>query len=236
VRERTSDLLALNEELESFNYSVSHDLRAPLRGLTGFSQILLEEYQEVLDEEGRHYLERVSGAAERMGELIDALLALSRVSRHDLTQVEVDLSALAVEIARSLSERDPKRLVEFVVTPGLRARGDEDLLRLALENLLGNSWKFSANKESSRIELGVQDSDDDPVYFVRDDGAGFDMSFAGKLFTPFQRLHSPRDFAGMGIGLATVQRIIQRHGGNVWGEGKEGDGATFYFTLPTHGL
>lgn len=232
VRERTADLLAVNEELESFNYSVSHDLRAPLRGLTGFSQILADEYSEQLDEKGRHYLERVSGAAERMGELIDALLALSRVARSELRIEDVDLSDLADRIASALRDRDPDRPVELIVEPGVRARGDERLLRVALENLLGNAWKFSRENAAGRIEFGVDRSTDGDVFFVRDNGAGFDMAFVDKLFTPFQRLHSPRDFAGTGIGLATVQRIVNRHSGNIWGEGKVGSGATFYFTLP----
>ncbi|MEX2540443.1 MAG: PAS domain S-box protein [Trueperaceae bacterium] len=232
VQERTADLLAVNAELESFNYSVSHDLRAPLRGLTGFSQILAEEYHSQLDENGRHYLKRVSGAAERMGELIDALLALSRVSRAELRIEDVDLSDLVERIAGALSVRDAGRSVEFVVEPGIAARGDERLLRVALENLLGNAWKFSSENPAGRIEFGVQRSGDGDVYFVRDNGAGFDMAYVDKLFTPFQRLHSPRDFAGTGIGLATVQRIVQRHGGKIWGEGEVGSGATIYFTLP----
>jgi PAS domain S-box-containing protein len=231
VRERTADLLALNDELESFNYSVSHDLRAPLRGLAGFSQILLEEYREGLDERGQHYLTRVSAAAERMGELIDALLALSRVSRSELRISDVDLSGLVDGIAKALCESEPDRVAEFAVQPDVVARGDERLLQVALENLLGNAWKFSRDQELTRIAFGAELRDGRPVYFVRDNGAGFDMAFVGKLFEPFQRLHSPRNFSGMGIGLATVQRIIHRHGGKVWGEGETGKGASFYFTL-----
>jgi PAS domain S-box-containing protein len=235
VRERTSDLLALNDELESFNYSVSHDLRAPLRGLTGFSEILLEEYAERLDENGRHYLERVSAAAERMGKLIDALLDLSRVSRSELRIEQVDLTEMVHLIVAALRDADPDRDVTVDVEGGVSAQGDPGLLRIALQNLLVNAWKFTRDTTSARIEFGASNSPEGNVYFVRDNGAGFDMSYRSKLFVPFQRLHSPLSFSGTGIGLATVQRIVHRHGGKVWAEGQVGAGATFYFTLTPYG-
>jgi PAS domain S-box-containing protein len=235
IRERTADLTALNEELDSFNYSVSHDLRAPLRGLTGFSQILLADYRDQIDETGRHYLERLSAAAERMGELIDALLALSRVSRSDLRIEDLDLSAIAERAAAALRESEPKREVDLVLEPGVRARGDADLLYLALYNLLANAWTFTRDEPEACIEFGVNRSPEGDAYFLRDNGVGFDMRFADKLFVPFQRLHSPNSYSGMGIGLAAVQRIVHRHGGKVWGEGEVGGGATFYFTLQPNG-
>jgi PAS domain S-box-containing protein len=232
VAERTVELQTLNAELESFAYSVSHDLRAPLRGIDGFAHALLEDYSERLDEVGRGYLERIRKGAGRMGELIDALLVLSRLSRGALQVVEVDLSQLVREIAGSLEERDPDREVTFEVAEGLVAPGDERLLRVALENLLENAWKFTRDQERARIEFGVTgESGQGRAYFVRDNGVGFDMRYAGKLFSPFGRLHSPQEFPGTGIGLATVQRIVHRHGGHVWGESAAGEGATFFFTL-----
>jgi PAS domain S-box-containing protein len=235
IRERTADLMALNEELDSFNYSVSHDLRAPLRGLTGFSQILLADYRDQIDDSGRHYLERLSSAAERMGELIDALLALSRVSRSELRVESLDLSAMVERAAAALRESEPEREIDLVPEPGVRARGDADLVYIALHNLLANAWTFTRDEPRARIEFGVNRSPGGDVYFLRDNGAGFDMRFADKLFVPFQRLHSPNSYSGMGIGLATVQRIVHRHGGKVWGEGEVGGGATFYFTLQPNG-
>lgn len=231
VEERTADLISLNKELESFNYSVSHDLRAPLRGLTGFSQILLEDYGERLDEQGRQYLRRVDAAAERMGQLIDALLALSRASRGELQWQRVELSEMVTTILRALAEREPGRRVDVEIEADLVAFADPRLLRLALENLLENAWKFTANREQARIEFGRASTEQGEAYFVRDNGAGFEMRYADKLFVPFQRLHSPQQFGGMGIGLATVQRIVHRHGGKVWAQGARDKGATFYFTL-----
>jgi len=231
VAERTAQLQALNRELETFSYSVSHDLRAPLRSIHGFSQAVLEDYSDRLDNVGRGYLDRVCSAAQRMGQLIDDLLQLSRVTRAEPALQEVDLSGTVAAIAQDLREREPRRPVEFIIEPGIRVQADPRLLRIALENLLENAWKFTSRKPSARIEFGVDFSKDEPVYFLRDNGAGFDMAFADKLFSPFQRLHSPADFPGTGIGLANVQRVIQKHGGLLWAEAAVDKGATFYFTL-----
>ncbi len=225
------ELEVANRELEAFSYSVSHDLRAPLRSINGFSQILLEDYSGTLDEEGRSYLRRVQAASQHMGRLIDDLLALSRVTRVPLRREHVDLSALAREIAMDLKSNDPEREVEFAIPDGLSATGDPGLLRVALENLLGNAWKFTSKKPEARIEFGALLQNGERTYFVRDNGAGFEMAYANKLFGAFQRLHPANEFEGTGIGLATVQRVIRRHGGSVWAEGEVGRGATFYFTL-----
>jgi len=224
-------LAAVNKELESFSYSVSHDLRAPLRSIDGFSQALVEDYPDKLDEQGKDYLQRVRSSTQRMGELIDDLLKLSRVTRSEIKLEMVNLSTLAQSIATEVQKTQPERQVEFVITPGLSAKGDEHLLRLLLENLLGNAWKFTAKHPQARIAFGSTRVDGKQVFFVRDDGAGFDMTYADKLFAPFQRLHSASEFPGIGIGLATAQRIINRHGGRVWAEGEIEKGATFYFTL-----
>ncbi len=232
VIERTAQLEAANKELEAFSYSVSHDLRAPLRSIDGFSQALLEDYADRLDEQGRDYLSRVRAASQRMAQLIDDMLKLSRVTRAALRREEVDLSALAQEIAAELRRAQPGREVEFTVASGLRTHGDPKLLRIALENLLGNAWKFTGKRSGARIEFGMTHRDSGAAYFVRDNGVGFDMAYAGKLFGAFQRLHDSREFPGTGIGLATVQRVIHRHGGKVWAEGKVEKGATFYFSLP----
>lgn len=236
VRERTAQLEAANKELEAFAYSVSHDLRAPLRSLDGFSTALLSRYHDQLDEQGRHYLERIQAASQRMGELIQDLLDLSRVSRREMSRQTVDLSALAREIAAELQAQAPQRQAEFRIANGLTAEGDPSLLRVALENLLGNAWKFTVQREQAVIEFGKMEVEGEPpfsplIFFVRDNGVGFDMTYADKLFAPFQRLHSQREFPGTGIGLATVQRIIARHGGRVWAEAAPDRGATFYFTL-----
>lgn len=225
------ELEATNRELESFSYSVSHDLRAPLRSIDGFSQILLEDYADSLDEDGADYLGRVRAASQRMGNLIDDLLTLSRTARASLRRERVNLGEIAGGVASELRRSDPERDVEFVINGEVRASGDPRLLRVALENLLGNAWKFTARTPGTRIEFGSEWHDGRLAYFVRDNGAGFDMSYAGKLFGAFQRLHSPEEFEGTGIGLATVQRVIRRHGGDVWAEGEVGRGATFYFTL-----
>jgi light-regulated signal transduction histidine kinase (bacteriophytochrome) len=217
--------------LEAFSYSVSHDLRAPLRAIDGFSQILLEDYEDELDEEGRLYLKRTKAASQRMGELIDDLLDLSRMTRGKMRRESVDLSALARAIAEEFRRAQPEHEVEVVVEEGLVANGDGSLLRVVLENLLGNAWKFKRNQPHPRVEFGLLEHEDTPTYYVRDNGVGFDMAYAGKLFGAFQRLHSAGEFEGTGIGLATVQRIIHRHGGRVWAEGEVGKGATFFFTL-----
>ncbi len=226
-----AELNATNKELEAFSYSVSHDLRAPLRSIAGFSQSLLEDYHDELDAQGQDHLRRVRAAAQRMGQLIDDMLSLSRVTRSEMRYEPVDLSALAAEIAAQLRESEPEREVEFKVEEGLADTGDADLLRVALENLLANAWKFTSKHPTAHIEFAAAPTDDGArAYLVRDDGAGFDMAYADKLFGAFQRLHGA-EFPGTGIGLATVQRVVRRHGGNVWGEGSPENGATFYFTL-----
>ncbi len=223
-------LAGTNKELESFSYSVSHDLRAPLRTIDGFSRILLEDYAEDLGEEAHDYLGRVRAASVHMGHLIDDLLNLSRVTRSPLRREPVDLSVLASGIAKELQNSQPEREVEFVIEEGVTAWGDARLLLVALENLLGNACKFTSKTPGGRIEFGVEQGPGG-AYYVRDNGAGFDMNYAGKLFGAFQRLHGSGEFEGTGIGLATVQRIIHRHGGRVWAEGEVGRGAVFYFTL-----
>jgi light-regulated signal transduction histidine kinase (bacteriophytochrome) len=231
VRWRTAQLEAFNNELEAFSYSVSHDLRAPLRAIDGFSQILLEDYEDKLDEEGRLYLRRTKNASQRMGHLIDDLLNLSRMTRSEMRRESVDLSALVKGVVEDLRGTSPEHEVDVIVEEGLVANGDESLLRVALENLLGNAWKFTRDQPRPRIEFGILEHEDTPAYFVRDNGVGFDMAHVDKLFGAFQRLHGTGEFEGTGIGLATVQRIIHRHGGQVWAEGNIGNGATFFFTL-----
>ncbi len=231
LEQRAAALEATNKELEAFSYSVSHDLRAPLRSIDGFSQALLEDYGDTLDAMGQDYLRRVRAATQRMGQLIDDILKLSRITRAEMRSQTVDLSALAHAVAEELQQRDPQRRVEWRIAEGVIVQGDPPLLRVVLENLLGNAWKFTSKREEARIEFGVLRQDDQPVYYVRDNGAGFDMARVDKLFRPFQRLHTEEEFPGTGIGLATVQRIILRHGGRIWAEGAVGQGATFYFTL-----
>jgi len=233
LKRYAGDLEAANRELDAFAYSVSHDLRAPLRSIDGFSQALLEDYGERLDAAGRQYLQRVRAGSQQMALLIDDLLKLSRVTRAEMRREPVDLSGLAQDIATDLRRSDPQRQVEFVIASGLETSGDPRLLRVALENLLGNAWKYTAKHPRARIEFGITEGGHDatPAYYVRDDGAGFDMAYADKLFGAFQRLHTPGDFEGTGIGLATVRRIVGRHGGRVWAEGAVERGATFYFTL-----
>jgi signal transduction histidine kinase len=251
VKDRTTELAAANKELEAFAYAVSHDLRAPLVRIDGFSKILLRKYAETLDVQGKDYLERVSASTQRMAELINDLLAFSRTMRHVMKPQSVDLSALAGAIASELRKTAPRRKVEFKIAPGLAANGDPHLLQVVLENLLGNAWKFTGKKEEARIEFGQTHgagvgppapteagagaaepaANDKPVFFVRDNGAGFNMAYVHKLFGPFQRLHAAKDFEGTGVGLSTVQRIIHRHGGRIWAEGAVEQGATFYFAL-----
>lgn len=221
-----------NRELEAFSYSVSHDLRAPLRSIDGFSRLLLEDHADNLDAKGRDYLRRVCESAQRMGELIDDLLLLSRVARAELTGAPIDLSSIAHAVFDELKRKDSHRHVQVQVAKELLAEADSRLVRVAMDNLLGNSWKFTAKVPEPRIEVGVEHMEGDVVFFVRDNGAGFDMAYAENLFRPFQRLHEESDFPGTGIGLATVHRIIDRHGGRIWAESRVGEGATFYFTLP----
>ena len=232
VIERTAELETANKELEAFSYSVSHDLRAPLRGVDGFSQALLDCCADKLDDKGKHYLQRIRGCSQRMSELIDDLIKLSRVTRSEMHRTNVDLSALAQEIAIELQQTQPERQVEWTIAPEIVAQGDARLLRVVLENLFNNAWKFTSARTQTCIEFGFTlQADDKVAYFVRDNGAGFDMAYANKLFGAFQRLHSTTQFPGTGIGLATVQRIIHRHGGRVWAEGLVEQGATFCFTL-----
>ena len=222
---------AANRDLEAFSYSVAHDLRAPLRTIDGFSQAILEDNAEQLDAQGKSNLARVRGAAQRMAHLIDALLSLANVSRAEVRRETVDITQLALGILGRLRETEPQRDVEVVVQEGLVGEGDAKLLEAVLENLLGNAWKFTSERAACRIEVGATSNDDEVVYFVRDDGAGFDMAYQNKLFGAFQRLHAHTEFPGTGIGLATVQRIIRKLGGRIWAEGAVGRGATFSFTL-----
>jgi light-regulated signal transduction histidine kinase (bacteriophytochrome) len=231
VTERTSQLELANKELDAFNYSISHDLRTPLRSLDGFSRLLQEDYRDQLDVEGLIYLERIRAASQRMAGLIDDLLRLSRLTRSEMRRVKVDLSAIAQSIAEDLRSTDPERQVEFSIQPGLVASADPDLMRIMLENLLGNAWKFTERHATAHIEFAANQEEGRTVYRVRDDGAGFDMAYVNKLFGVFQRLHSISEFEGTGIGLSIVQRIIHRHGGRVWVEAAVEQGATFYFTF-----
>ena len=222
---------AATRELEAFSYSVAHDLRAPLRGMSGFAQVLLETYGDKLDPEGQDWLNEIVTNAAKMGALIDALLSLARLTRSVLHREPVDLSELFCALAAEVRAREPERDVELVVQPGLVAQADPALAHALLENLLANAWKFTGRRVKARIELGST-ADESGAFFVRDNGAGFDAAFADRLFAPFQRLHSSDEFAGTGIGLATVQRIVRRHAGRAWAEGTVDGGATFYFTLP----
>jgi light-regulated signal transduction histidine kinase (bacteriophytochrome) len=231
IKDRTAALEVANRELEAFAYSVSHDLRAPLRSMDGFSLALLEDYRDKLDVTGQDYLRRVRSGSQRMAQLIDDMLNLSRVTRHEVKREQVDLSGMAWEIVQELRQAEPGRDIHVTVAQGLTADGDPALLYVVLRNLLGNAWKFTAGTPEATIEFGAVTQDAQTVYFVRDNGAGFDMAYASKLFTPFQRLHTTAEFSGTGIGLATVHRIISKHGGRVWAEGAVGKGATFYFTL-----
>jgi PAS domain S-box-containing protein len=229
--QRSAELEAANRELEAFSYSVSHDLRSPLRAIDGFSQALLEDHAAQLDKDGKDYFQRIRAATLRMGELIDDLLALSRVTRAEIHRERIDLSSLAEEVAADLRNSQPERDVEFRIVPGLRAEGDSRLIRVALQNLIGNSWKFTSKRPHGQIEFGLIRSNGQRAYFVRDNGAGFNQAYADRLFGAFQRLHGMNEFPGTGIGLATVQRIVHRHGGKVWAEGVVDQGATIYFTL-----
>lgn len=235
ILRRTADLQVANQELEAFSYSVSHDLRAPLRSIDGFSLALLEDYSEKLDETGVNYLQRVRAATQRMGHLIDDMLELSRIARAEMRHETVNLSAMATEILEELQKTDMNRQVEWRVQPNLKIEADARLIKVALDNLLGNAWKYTSRQAEPRIEFGQVENanvEDMKEFFVRDNGAGFDMAYADKLFGAFQRLHTASEFPGTGVGLATVQRIIHRHGGRVRGEGKPDQGATFYFSLP----
>lgn len=232
VREYAAQVEAASKELEGFCYSISHDLRAPLRSIDGFTHALIESCGESLDPIAREYLQRVRAASTRMGQLIDDLLHLSRVGRREMRVQDVNLSDLAVTVWHELQKADASRHVDFVVTPELHGHGDERLLKIVLENLLGNARKFTSKTKMPRIEFGRGEKDGQKAFFVRDNGVGFDMNYSEKLFTPFQRLHSPSEFPGSGIGLAVVQRVMNRHGGRVWAEGQPNEGATIWFALP----
>jgi len=252
VKERTIELEAANKELESFAYSVSHDLRAPLRGIDGWSHALVEDYGDKLDGQGREFLAQVCSEAQRMGQLIDDMLQLSRLIRVEMLREPVDLSAIANGILARLREQNPRRKVETVIPSGINVVGDSELLQVAIQNLLENAWKFTGKTPQGRIEMGVMEKWDGdggpdsahnpipstvrstPVFFIHDNGAGFDMAHTAKLFSPFQRMHRQSEFPGTGVGLASVQRIIHRHGGQIWTVAEPGKGATFYFTLPTY--
>jgi light-regulated signal transduction histidine kinase (bacteriophytochrome) len=230
VAERTAELENANRELESFSYSVSHDLRAPLRHISSYSSIIESEHADKLDDEVKGYLARIIEGCNKMGLLIDDLLELSQLSRSELKFGRVDLSRIVHNIAEALIESEPERKVRFKIEDGLVARGDERLLEVVLNNLIGNAWKYSSKVAEAEIEFGSTTIGSGQVYFVKDNGAGFDKNYAGNLFAPFHRLHGP-EFEGTGIGLAIVQRIIHRHSGSVWADAVEGEGATFYFTL-----
>ncbi len=231
IRLLNAQLQVANGELEAFARMVSHDLRAPLRHMQGFAQMLETRHAALLDEEGKGFIRHISNAAQQMDRLIEDLLKLSRVTISEMTRAPVDLSALVFSILSSRQASEPQRRVECVVAPGVQVVGDGPLLRVALENLLGNAWKFTGRKEQARIEFGVREEKNARVYFVRDDGAGFKAKYVDKLFQPFQRLHGSDQFPGTGIGLSIVQRVVARHGGRIWAEGEEDKGATFSFTL-----
>ena len=236
VAQRTAELETSNNELKAFAYSVSHDLRAPLRGIDGFSKFLMLDYSDVLDETGRDYLQRIRNGATRMGDIIDDLLTLSRVTRWELSIEEVNLSDLAIEILARLREEDPERKAQLTIEPGVTAHADRRLVTIALENVLGNAWKFTSREELAEISFSAramknEDGSDVTLFVVEDNGAGFDASYAEDLFESFRRLHAPTEFSGTGIGLATVKRVITRHGGTITAEGEPGRGARFSFTL-----
>ena len=231
VQQRTAQLETANRELEAFSYSVSHDLRAPLRALDGFSGALKLDYKDKLDEQGQHYLDRIQEASRRMAQLIEDLLRLSRVTRREMTFEEVDLSVMADQVIQEMESQIQDRKIKFDIATGLQAKADASLMRIVFENLLGNAVKFTSKREIAHIQVGKTEQDGTTVFFVKDNGAGFNMAYADKLFTPFQRLHGIQEFPGTGIGLVTVQRIITRHGGRLWPEAAIDQGATFFFTL-----
>lgn len=231
LEQRDRELADAYKELDSFNFSVSHDLRAPLRAIDGFSQILEEDHASSLDASAQRLLTRIRAASQRIGSLVDDLVSLSRLSRRDMEMETLDLSALAAEVAEGLRAAHPDHSVALAIAPGITGIGDRALVRALLENLLGNAWKYTTPCEDARVEFGVVTSESGSAYMIRDNGVGFDMQYAGKLFGPFQRMHTSEEFPGNGIGLATAAQIVRRHGGRIWGEGAVGQGASFYFTL-----
>ncbi len=236
LRQRAQELEAANKDLESFSYSVSHDLREPLRMIDGFSRILRKDYEGKLDEEGRRLLDVIREGTQKMGQLISDLLAFSRLGKQEMRSSEVDMNDLAIVVFEELKLAGPERAISFQVKPLPAARGDHKMIRQVFVNLLSNAIKFTRPRETAAIEVGAMTEDTENVYYVKDNGAGFDMQYAGKLFNIFQRLHSREQFEGTGVGLAIVHRIVQRHGGRVWADGKVDEGATFYFTLPMKGV
>ncbi len=231
VEERTAELATVNQELEAFSYSVSHDLRAPLRAIDGFSKVLLDKYGGKLDEQAGHYLDRVRTGSQKMSRLIDDLLDLSRINRIALRKESISLAELGRGVVAELQDREPLRKVTIEIDDGLTACGDARLITIVLVNLLGNAWKYTAKRPEAQIAFGQENTGNETVFYIRDNGAGFDMAYAGKLFAPFQRLHQDSEFEGTGIGLATAQRIVSRHGGRIWVEAAVNEGATFFFTL-----
>jgi signal transduction histidine kinase len=231
AEQKATELASVNKELEAFSYSVSHDLRTPINSVIGFSRILYEDYSDVLDEEGKSMVIRIINSGLRMNELIDDMLSLSKVSRQEIQRTVINLSKLAEDYIAELMESDPERNITIFIQPSMIISGDEKLIKMALQNLLRNSWKFSSKTPDAHIEMGSFIENKENIFFVRDNGAGFDMKFAEKLFEPFKRLHSDKDFPGTGIGLAIVERVIKKHGGRIWAQGSPGKGATFFFTL-----
>ena len=232
LKKYTQELEAANKELEAFSYSVSHDLRAPLRAMDGFSQMLLEDCADQLDDRNKEHLNRIRNASQLMSRLIDDILRLSRVGRAEMNFAEVDLSEMARSILEELQSANPKREARIIIASGIKVSGDASLVKIMLQNLLENAWKYTANCRLTQIEFGVKHYNEERILYIQDNGAGFDMNYAGKLFKPFQRLHSNQEFPGTGIGLAIVQRVVNRHGGRIWAESGVGKGAIFYFTLP----
>lgn len=231
LQHKLQELARVNQELEAFSYSVSHDLRAPLRAMRGFSRVLWEDYGEVLDEDGKHYLSRIQGASQRMGLLLDGLLQLSRINRHELDRSKLNLSVLAAEIVDELRQEQPERGVDIYIQPDITAAADSKLLRICLENLLSNAWKYTRTQKYPQVKFTCLEKKGEQIFIISDNGVGFNPNYQSKLFQVFQRLHNEHEFEGLGIGLATVQRVVHRHGGTIWAEGEEGQGASFCFTL-----
>jgi light-regulated signal transduction histidine kinase (bacteriophytochrome) len=231
LERRAFELDAVNRELEAFAHTVANDLKTPLRSIEGFAGAIMEDYEDKLDDNGKDYIRRVTSATQRMNQLIDAMLSMARLTAGELHENTVDLSGLASVIARNLQQKEPQRRVEFTISPNVKIKGDATMLQIVLENLLDNAWKFTSKHPEARIEFGVTDMDGKAVYFVRDDGAGFDMKYADRLFQPFMRMHTETEYPGLGIGLAIAHRIIIRHGGRMWAKGNVEQGATFYFSL-----
>jgi light-regulated signal transduction histidine kinase (bacteriophytochrome) len=229
--QKTTDLLAANKELESFSYSVSHDLRGPLRTIKGFSDILLEDYGDKFDANGQEFMRRIKSGADKMNELIDDMLSLAKISRQEMNVEEIDLSAMVSAIIEELQQTEPQRSIETLIAQDIHGRADARLVNIVLSNLIGNAWKYSSKIPHAVIEFGTVEISGEKTYFIKDNGAGFDMTHAKRLFTPFQRLHSENEFPGTGIGLAIVSKVIQRHGGRIWPESEVGKGASFHFTL-----